>query len=88
LQPTADEEGVHPLTQPAPGHNVVNDIFHFDAAFDCRETMLMKPEAEGSEALFIDKPVKMLDMLDFGYPRHGDPCHRSDTVSDDQARPK
>lgn len=86
VQPLAHEHGMDQFPQPTPGHDVVHGIRHFDAARHSPEAMLVKPEAVRPEALLIDKPAVMLQVLDFRNPGQRNASHGDDPVGDDKAR--
>lgn len=74
------------MTEWPPRHDIVNVIFHDDAAFYGFEAMLVVPEGKRALTLLIDKPFHGLDMPDFSQPNHRYAQNSSDAVFDDEAR--
>lgn len=64
------------LSEHAHGHRIGDKVIHDDTALNRCESVLVKPETEGSKALFIHKLPQRDDVFDFSDPghRYGEEC--------------
>ena len=81
-QTIADEYPMCYPPEPTPRHDIMNNVFHLDAASDGLKTMFVVPEPERAYALLVNKPAQAFDMLDLGHPCHGNAGHGRNAIGD------
>jgi hypothetical protein len=76
-------ERVQQISYLSQGQGIMDEIDHFDSYFDLAKVVFVMPEPVGSEALFVDKQVRLSQMGYFCHPLDRNPEKRSDPVSND-----